>query len=378
MPLLFVLRRNKMGVYKYDALNDELIPIAGVPSVPGIEDKVSTYTADATYWDTSPTSASNKPVTSGGVYTALGNKADVSALSDKLGTYASSPSVWDTTPTAASTKPVISDGIKTQFDKANNELADVNNILGSKNILPNKATTQVINGVTFTVSADGSINVNGTATADAILHLIPNTTGKLSAFFSKGGNYIISTGTTGAGPNVFFGIEYTGSTWDIGEWLTYSTQTSKEIYIDGSKLNNSSSVIECYVKVNSGTTVSNKKVYPMLRPSNIKDATYVPYSKTNYELTTEISNCPHFINPTSMTVVFDANGTYTIQKDGIYEIILNGSTQNDTHVYLNGFTILYTTATGNVYRTDTVTFPLKAGAKLTMDAYGRMTVRLFE
>ena len=235
-----------MGVYKYDAINDELIPIAGVPSVPGIEDKVSTYTADATYWDTSPT--------------------------------------------AASTKPVISDGIKTQFDKANNELADVNNILGSKNILPNKATTQVINGVTFTVSADGSINVNGTATADAILHLIPNTTGKLSAFFSKGGNYIISTGTTGAGPNVFFGIEYTGSTWDIGEWLTYSTQTSKEIYIDGSKLNNASSVIECYVKVNSGTTVSNKKVYPMLRPSNIKDATYVPYSKTNYELTTEISN----------------------------------------------------------------------------------------
>lgn len=79
-----------------------------------------------------------------------------------------------------------------------------------------------------------------------------------------------------------------------------------------------------------------------------------------------------------MTIVFDANGTYTIQKDGIYEIILNGSTQNDSHVYLNGFTILYTPAVGNVYRTDTVTFPLKAGAKLTMDAYGRMTVRLFE
>lgn len=95
-------------------------------------------------------------------------------------------------------------------------------------------------------------------------------------------------------------------------------------------------------------------------------------------ISSQISNCPHYINPTSMTVVFDANGTYTIQKDGIYEIILNGTTQNDSHVYLNGFTILYTTASGNVYRTDTVTFPLKAGAKLTMDAYGRMTVRLFE
>ncbi len=327
-----------MGVYKYDAINDELIPIAGVPSVPGIEDKVSTYTADATYWDTSPTSASNKPVTSGGVYTALGNKADVSALSDKLGTYASSPSAWDTAPTTASTKPVISDGIKTQFDKANNELADVNNILGSKNILPNKATTQVINGVTFTVSADGSINVNGTATADAILHLIPNTTGKLSAFFSKGGNYIISTATTGAGPNVFFGIEYTGSTWDIGEWLTYSTQTSKEIYIDGSKLNNSSSVIECYVKVNSGTTVSNKKVYPMLRPSNIKDATYVPYSKTNYELTTEISNIANQINfsITSMNLsrstlpAGSAVSIGTLPAGGVYLVSVNLRLQSGT------------------------------------------------
>lgn len=313
-----------MGVYKYDAINDELIPIAGVPSVPGIEDKVSTYTADATYWDTSPTAASTKPVTSGGIKTEI-NK--------KLSTYAVDSTVWDAAPTTGSTKPVISDGIKTQFDKANNELADVNNILGSKNILPNKATTQVINGVTFTVSADGSINVNGTATADAILHFIPNTTGKLSAFFSKGGNYIISTGTTGAGPNVFFGIEYTGSTWDIGEWLTYSTQTSKEIYIDGSKLNNASSVIECYVKVNSGTTVSNKKVYPMLRPSNIKDTTYVPYSKTNYELTTEISNCTNSINNLTKNII-DAsisitsyNSTsklYTFPKDGYVSCYAGG------------------------------------------------------
>jgi len=270
-----------MGVYKYDAINDELIPIAGVPSVPGIEDKVSTYTADATYWDTSPTAASIKPVTSGGIKTEIDKK---------LSTYAVDSTAWDAAPTTASTKPVISDGIKTQFDLVHNELSDVNNILGSKNILPNSATTQVINGITYTVAADGSINVNGTASADSILHIVPGTTGKLSNIFSKGGNYIISVGTTGTGVNVFFGIEYTGSTWDIAEWLTYSTRLSKEIYIDGTQLNNSSSYIESYIKVNSGTTVSNIKVYPMLRPSSVRDDTYVPYSKTNYELTTEISN----------------------------------------------------------------------------------------
>ncbi|MEE3484612.1 MAG: hypothetical protein VZQ98_09865, partial [Bacteroidales bacterium] len=318
-----------MGVYKYDAINDELIPIAGVPSVPGIEDKVSTYTADATYWDTSPTAASIKPVTSGGIKTEIDKK---------LSTYAVDSTAWDAAPTTASTKPVISDGIKTQFDLVHNELSDVNNILGSKNILPNSATTQVINGITYTVAADGSINVNGTASADSILHIVPGTTGKLSNIFSKGGNYIISVGTTGTGVNVFFGIEYTGSTWDIAEWLTYSTRLSKEIYIDGTKLNNSSSYIESYIKVNSGTTVSNIKVYPMLRPSSVRDDTYVPYSKTNYELTTEISNLANQLN-FSITSMNLSRSTLpaeqgvsigTLPSGGVYLVSVNLRLQSGT------------------------------------------------
>lgn len=279
-------RRNKMGVYKYDAINDELIQIAGAPSAQGLEDKVSTYTADATYWDAAPTTGS--------------------------------------------TKPVISDGIKTQFDLVHNELSDVNNILGSKNILPNSATTQVINGITYTVAADGSINVNGTASADSILHIIPGTIGKLSAIFSKGGNYIISAGTTGSGVDLFFGIEYTGSTWDIGEWLKYTTQLSKEIYIDGTKLNNSSSYIECYIMVSSGTTVSNIKVYPMLRPSSVRDDTYVPYSKTNYELTTEISNLPK-----KLDAAFEVLMPFTAQHDCFLELIgINQAGTNGYYMYL--------------------------------------------
>lgn len=293
-----------MGVYKYDATNDELIPIAGAPSTHELEDKVSTYTADATY--------------------------------------------WDTTPTAASTKPVISDGIKTQFDLVHNELSDVNNILGSKNILPNSATTQVINGITYTVAADGSVNVNGTATADSILHIVPGTIGKLSNIFSKGGNYIISVGTTGSGVDVFFGIEYTGSTWDIAEWLKYSTQLSKEIYIDGTQLNNSLSYIESYIKVNSGTTVSNIKVYPMLRPSSVRDDTYVSYSKTNYELTTEISNFENLLDQKSNLLLVQSisksitgNGqryrenTYDVRKTGYTPIGVVGWNVGNVDWYIN-------------------------------------------
>ena len=76
--------------------------------------------------------------------------------------------------------------------------------------------------------------------------------------------------------------------------------------------------------------------------------------------------------------MFSGNGSYTIQKDGMYEITLSGSVGYDTHDYLNGSTILYASNTGSVWRNDTVSFPLKAGAKLTMDAYGTMNVRLFE
>ena len=70
--------------------------------------KQETYSADATQWDTTPTASSVKPVTSGGVKTALDGKQD---------TYAQNASAWDTTPTASSVKPVTSGGIKTYADQ---------------------------------------------------------------------------------------------------------------------------------------------------------------------------------------------------------------------------------------------------------------------
>lgn len=280
--------------------------------------------------------------------------------SSRLKTYTSDATAWDTAPTASSTKPVTSGGIKTQFDKVNNELSDVNDILGSKNIIPNSATTQVISGVTYTVNADGSINVNGTATADSLLHIVPGTTGKLSAFFSKGGNYIISVGTTGVGVDAFFGIKYTGSTWNIAEWLKYSTYVSKEIYIDGTKLNNASSIIEFYIKVSSGTTVSNIKVYPMLRPANIKDASYVPYAMTNSDLTSQISNFTHRLlysgnvaNNDSITlasnncafyiITFKGRGISTIIPYTVTRALLYGCVP-DSNAYLHA-SVTFTNAT---------------------------------
>lgn len=61
--------------------------------------------------DTTPTENSTAPVTSGGVYTALGTKQD--------------ELTFDSAPTASSDNPVTSDGIKTYVDNIASGKADV-------------------------------------------------------------------------------------------------------------------------------------------------------------------------------------------------------------------------------------------------------------
>ncbi|MBR2414903.1 MAG: BppU family phage baseplate upper protein [Clostridia bacterium] len=107
------------GVYSFNGRAGAISPAAndydasqikfGVSSDVNTElgNKLATYAADATAWDTAPTNASTKPVTSGGVNTALGNK---------LATYAADATAWDTAPTNASTKPVTSGGAYTAID----------------------------------------------------------------------------------------------------------------------------------------------------------------------------------------------------------------------------------------------------------------------
>ncbi len=64
--------------------------------------KQNTYSADAAQWDTTPTAGSTKPVTSGGIKSALDDKQD--------------ELTFDSTPTASSSNPVTSGGVKTYAD----------------------------------------------------------------------------------------------------------------------------------------------------------------------------------------------------------------------------------------------------------------------
>lgn len=145
--------------------------------------RLKTYASDATAWDTSPTSASTKPVTSGGVYTGLnalnGNKANQAVIATKQtnttpvrryeigdqfiydNTLYKADAVINPTDTISiGGNASVADNITTQISN----LAKVNSSTGSENVT-STVWTQVarINGLT-----PGVYIINGFMTFPAV------------------------------------------------------------------------------------------------------------------------------------------------------------------------------------------------------------------
>lgn len=140
----------------------------------------------------------------------------------------------------------------------------------SKNLLPNTASTKTENGVTFTRNDDGSITVNGTASATTYCAIY-----KFSASETESLNGLILTGCPSGGSDA-----------------TYSLCAQEEIlpygylgvdYGDGVTLGSSSLVSSVFIRIGSGTTVNNLKFRPQIRRASDPEG-YVPYAKSNVEL----------------------------------------------------------------------------------------------
>lgn len=119
-----------------------------------------------------------------------------------------------------------------------------------KNLLKNTATSTTENGVTFTVNDDGSVTVNGTATAQARLLFKSNLVFDEDTILSIKGT--TNGGVSGwySGGNVFGGEKTVPAGTSYGGFFIF---------------------------VNAGTTVNNVTVYPMIRSAEITDGTYEPY-----------------------------------------------------------------------------------------------------
>ena len=138
-----------------------------------------------------------------------------------------------------------------------------------KNLLKNTATTKTAYGITVTDNDDGSITLNGTATADPTF-----TIGKFTPVPNKA--YIFTANNevpySGFWNNFCFIYNIDGvSTWMADKIAPDGTHVPYEF------TPTTDNEITCQIYVAKGTTVENLTFYPMIRSAEITDGTYEPY-----------------------------------------------------------------------------------------------------
>ena len=151
-------------------------------------------------------------------------------------------------------------GLETDYNSVKSDIDLLKGTIGytSKNYLENKLTTQTASGVTFTVNADKSISLSGTATGHIPLDI--NTSVTLDK-----GTYIFSG----------FSIDYADSrlVLQVGDThiILWHGIDSVEFTLD------EKTTCNVFMVIQNGTPCANVVIKPMIRLASIKDNTYVPY-----------------------------------------------------------------------------------------------------
>lgn len=161
-----------------------------------------------------------------------------------------------------------------------NQLNAQYNVLGVKNLIPYPYTegSKTVSGVTFTVNSDGSITANGTATAGINYPVIPHPSEALT--FNETTQLILSGCPSGGSSSTYrlntrignkSDDSYVRNDNDMGSGVSFFVTPNQNLAVN--------------IEIINGTTVNNVVFKPMLRLASIKDDTYIPYAKTNKELT---------------------------------------------------------------------------------------------
>jgi hypothetical protein len=226
----------------------------------------------------------------------------------------------DEIPTEGSTNLVQSGGVYSANQTLTNQVKDMNNVYGSKNLLPfnlvdivakntngtwsgNKYT---VSGVTYTFNADGTITINGTRTTAGGI--------TISEFSLEAGKkYKYSIGnpfnlSNTAGSNI---QGYDGTTW-VALGNIFGTETEAEF-----ESNSAYSKYRVNINSNNGVTFSNLTIKPMIRLASIEDDTYQPYAMTNQQLTQDT---------TALLDNAEVNGAVNMLPNNATTQVINGVT----------------------------------------------------
>lgn len=255
------------------------------------------------------------------------SNGNISQLSEKVSNHTDNSDIhvtvsdkenWNSHPNDVTTSgnPVQIDGL--QGGVPFSEIA-----VSGKNLIPYPyyETTKTVNGITFTDNGDGSITINGTATANTNLWLYPYA--KDYMHLNEDVSYFLSGNCCTSGEVIISLGFYSGSTWikaenDIGNGKSFRISHNS---------NYDSICLSIFVKKNA--VCDYITVYPQLELGETA-TTYEP-SIQGRELTVNVSGknlmkYPYF--DTNKTV----NGvTYTVNGDGT--ITMNGTSTDKSYFY---------------------------------------------
>lgn len=152
-------------------------------------------------------------------------------------------------------------------------------------VLKDRGTTEYVNypyynttitrdGITFTDNGDGSVTANGTATAKACFYL------NASSYILDKGIYSISGCPNGGSADTYsFVLDFLSS--DSGS-IGHAEDVGFGASIDAANLDYTYSLM--YIKINSGTSVSNLTFYPSVRTTGSELGTLVKEISTDGKL----------------------------------------------------------------------------------------------
>lgn len=189
--------------------------------------------------------------------------------------------VITTTGSGANIEPA--DPLSSQFEALTKEITDAYALMsrnGAKNHVHVTATSQTINGVTFTVNDDGSIKANGTATEFTAFDIETTATGLKAV----SGNYLLSDGLANPSASHYTTITVV----DKNDVTTYDYANTKDAGKQAfSIVAEDIKSIYLAVCIGANVTVNDLVFYPMVRDAEDIDSDFQPYAKTNQQLTAE-------------------------------------------------------------------------------------------
>lgn len=177
---------------------------------------------------------------------------------------------------------------------------------GAYNLCPNNATTQSLGSLVFTVNSDGTITVgSGTASAQGALTLA-------SSIHFKTGTYKVCGTPSGGNYNI-------GYSFFVAKGAdTVATDATNTLSLtDTFTVTSEADSYNIYVMVRNGTVIGSSITFkPLITTDmNATMADYVPYAKTNRELTDYIIKKTVTTSSISFTANTEKSGMYDLTSD---------------------------------------------------------------